>query len=254
MSIPKELWHQIFIHLKETDLFTMIIVNKSIQSVLKDNNFWVSHNDNYKYAKFDIYQSIYNFLVIQNRIKQFLSSNNDNIILFDAETVNLVDLCEDGKSEKVQNYVEDVGYDRVCVATCKGNEYCILVDGFLNRSCQRDILFVVNKLSQNNQKYVNIVPVQICECNGHMHEWSPVIYGNYIWCIVEKSLANGNYNMAHTAPIEIKIIAHNILTCTQHIITEFSIQNHDKWANNSDFHDFEFFKYDSKLKITKNKN
>ena len=73
------LWYEIFSHLdNEHDLLRVATVNNQFRSLLALNYFWIKYvNDNYKYSKTNIYESILESINIIHRLTVFLYDSNN---------------------------------------------------------------------------------------------------------------------------------------------------------------------------------
>ena len=236
-QLPLEIWNQIFSNIdNEYDLFFISRVNKQFLNILMSKNFWIYHfHNNYKYAKFNIYNSICEFANIFSKMFKFLNqifSNVDKLLLFNQRFHN--DKFEYKCTvNNIENYnaqyatskyiIPEIGeeFHGVYLQKTDQNDYCTVIDGYHNMKYFKKTLLIYNKFltDDNINKYIVLIKNE--EPGGKRDCWDFKIYGNYIWYIHE--YFNEDY-----VNINVTFFAKNILTGKIHKIYTY---DNEKWGH-----------------------
>ena len=222
-QLPLEIWNKIFSGIdNEYDLFFISRVNKQFLALLMSNNFWIYHfHDNFKYAKFDVYNSICEFVNIHCRMYKFLNQkrwlvNNDvsaiECVLNNIENFNAPYIT-------YQYIVPNVYFYPNHPYKIDQNDYCCVIIGY--NIIGRMILIYNNFLPDDNPNK-HIIFNKNGEYFGNMEKWDFKIYGNYIWYIHEKF--NGI-----NKKIDVTFFAKNIITGKIHKIYTYDDEYDTSW-------------------------
>jgi len=195
------------------------------------NNFWVyQFDDNYKYAKFNIYNSISDFVNIRHAMYRFL---NQKRWLLDANLS--ANECVLNNSENYnQSYVTPkniiTNFDFVykfidfIFEDHQQNDYCIVINGLYHESYWNRKTFIYNRFLPDNHpdKWVKLIKGQNYGTYNKGDALNFKIYGNYIWYIHEQ--VNGT-------DINITFYARNIITGKIHKIYTYDDEYRIIWKN-----------------------
>ena len=193
------LWNEIFSHLdNEYDLIIISMVNKQFKAQLMQNYFWINFIDNnYKYAEFDIYDSIQEFLNIWYKMDTFLEKNKNidcERVLSNIDTINITyqrkitnfKFLSHSSNYSFFNELSLDDFSDITVQKEQHNKYCNIVDVCYDSDCFKDALLLYNKFLPEDHinKYVVLIKGD-CTCFGKNDNWNFIIYNNYIWYVHE---------------------------------------------------------------------
>ena len=232
-SLPIEIWNQIFSYLdNEIDLLMVSLVNKQFQTLLMTNNFWIYHiDDNYKYAKFNIYKSISEFANIYHIMYNFLDESYQPILNYvhgsDYYECNLSniknynDLYITPKSI-IKNFGFLYNFHDIYIGKTQQNDYCVVIDAQYDRPCCQEALLMYKRFLPDDHpdKCPPLIPNGGCSCYGKIEGWDFKIYGNYIWYVYEELNTNG---------VIVKFFAKNILTDKTYEIYTYNDEYDEIW-------------------------
>jgi len=188
-------------------IMNMSLVNKTLNILITNNSFWVLYqNSEYIHASFNIYKSIQMFLKIELNIKTFtIKSLNDHSI-YKNHTIEIITDNIPTSNVILKPDWFETSSDIICCRYIE-NEYCILCIGVdsLHENCNQT-QYIYKKYLHNPTntfsdkckliKFYNefILSFKIRQYNDlliDINEISPIIYGNYILCIVRIITKNG---------------------------------------------------------------
>ena len=210
------LWNKIFAYLdNEIDLLIVSRVNKLFLTILMANNFWIYHvHDNYKYAKFNIYNSISDFVNIfcemQNFLKKKMWSFSNECTFCTIQNYNF-------SSDISQNLPDFKSTEKI-----EQNDYCIVINGDGNiKSWKRENqILIYNKFLPDNNPNKYITLIKDDKYWGKSEDWDFKLYGNYVWYIHE------TYNSGN---ITVTFYAINIITDKIHKIYTYDDEYNTIW-------------------------
>lgn len=202
----KDILVNIFYYLSDLDLIRASFVNKLFNQIINDNNFWININDSYRYAKFNIYNSIRTFFDISNKINTVQLPSC--MLSCCDETINMK--CYD---------TDDVPYiwdsDKKCCTKIKYFDYLVLkteMNSLGNGLYPSTIIQMYNRYTKT-KTIINDDKIDGVYKNIHI---SYEVYGNYIWC---SEIFTHNYCMRFEKKI-CEIYAFNIMTGIKYFIRD----------------------------------
>ena len=239
-EFPREIWYQILSYLDHRttsnhDLLTIAQVNKQLRSVLKNQRFWIiCVNKNYKYAKFNIYNSVLESANIIHRLALFLDKKRStfptvcNLSKKYPTKCNLIKYRENINGYTVfpvENYINALYY----VSEIQSNEYCTLA--LIESYNSNDLFYRTNfgySLIKHSRAYVSskflkenypdeCIPLMISHTDkNHLREQGYTLYGNYIWFFTHE------YD-------KVKFCVYNIITLENSIIYKYT-GKYNSWS------------------------
>jgi len=202
--LPIDIWSQIFYFLdNEHDLLRIAQVNNEFKSLLMKNTFWSTYiNDNYKHAKFNIYDSVLESVNISHRLTIFLTKQKMNnfetffsyINIFNRNVFNKCILSDipflnkdlyKKNDEKSRFYYEIIKYvNNEYFMITHYNEYYVMVHVYNNSIFIADghmPFFFLNKFLKDGDpnRYIRIKSPNLPPCTKG--DYCLSIHGNYIW-------------------------------------------------------------------------
>jgi hypothetical protein len=217
-SYPVEIWKIIISYLEDDNVINVGFINKQLYNIIKNNNFWISRETSYSFAKFNIHNMIKRFMKIYTCIKNNAKDNNNktnkknnnkkllysNDIKYSHSTTIKKNiymlLCsneftnnnklekyqttyEFNETEMIDKIVKNENYgddDSYYYHTTIYYDTCILIECVLNFACGRIGIYIVNPYL--NTYHTLITNNYVCCREGDdKYCTSCVIYGNYVW-------------------------------------------------------------------------
>jgi len=219
---PIEIWSEILSYLcNDYDLLIVSMVNKESKVLLMDNKFWCHWIDNnYKYAHFNVYNSILDFANIHYKMHMFLDNPNDTISTCVLSTFEPV-ICKKITTDLIflhnfPHYLHQCNTQNIYIKSEQHNDYCGVVDARdehtlnnHNEICHGATLLIYSKFLQNTEWITlsNCCLDDVCTC-----KWNFIIYGNYVLYVIE-TLYEGY--------LTFEFFAKNILTSMEYRLYEY---------------------------------